>query len=333
MQVRRIVLSRRPVGMPAASDFETVTSELPDLEEGQVQLKTVYVSVDPYMRGRMAGLAEPAPPFSLGDVITGGVIARVVKSRDPALPSGTLVQAGYGWQTGAVASGGTVEPINTGPLPPSAALGVLGSTGLTGYFGMMKVGRPQTGAAVVVSGAAGAVGSVAGQVARLAGARGVGVAGTDDKCALLHGKMGFDAAVNYKAPDFTQALGAAYPEGVDVYFDNVGGPVYSAVLPLITHGARIAVCGQMSQYNLDELEPSPAIPTLLLNRGAVMEGLQLMKYRASYPEARAQLAEWVARGDLHYEETIVEGFDRLVEAFQQLFTGGNIGKLLVHVPD
>lgn len=333
MQVRRIVLAKRPTGMPEESDFRIETLELPALAEGQVLLETTYVSVDPYMRGRMAGLAEPAPPYNIGDVITGSVIARVVDSREGSLSVGDLVHAGYGWQTGAVAKGGTLQIVETGSLPASAALGVLGSTGLTGYCGMTQVGRPKPGETVVVSGAAGAVGSVAGQVARLAGARVVGIASTDQKCSLLVGRMGFDAALNYNASDFPDALRAACPQGVDVYFDNVGGPVSNTVLPLIAHGARIAVCGQMSQYNLEQLETTPAIPTLLLNRGAVMEGVQLMNYRAIYPEARAQLVEWTARGDLHYEETLVEGFHRIVEAFQMLFKGGNIGKLLVRISE
>ncbi len=333
MQVRRIVLANRPAGMPAASDFRMETAELPAVEDGQVLVKSLYVSLDPYMRGRMAGLTEPAPPYNIGDVITGSVIARVMESRQPSVHVGDVVLAGYGWQTGAVVHGASVQRVDTGPLPPSAALGVLGSTGLTGYFGMMEVGKPKPGDTVVVSGAAGAVGSVAGQAARLAGARVVGIAGTDEKCALLTSRMGFAAAVNYKAPDFPDALRASCPEGVHVYFDNVGGAVSNAVLPLIAHGARIAVCGQMSQYNLDAFEPTPAIPTLLLNRDAVMQGVQIMNYRAGYAAARARLAEWVARGELHYEETIVEGFEHTVAAFQTLFTGGNVGKLLVRVSE
>lgn len=333
MQERRIVLAKRPAGMPSATDFRMETVELPALQEGQVLVKSLYVSIDPYMRGRMAGLTEPAPPHNIGDVITGSVIARVVDSRDRGVHVGEVVLGGYGWQTGAVVAGGAVQRIDTGPLPPSAALGVLGGTGLTGYFGMMEVAKPKPGDTVVVSGAAGAVGSVAGQAARLAGARVVGIAGTDEKCELLKSRMGFAAAINYKAPDFPDALRASCPDGVDVYFDNVGGAVSHAVLPLIAHGARIAVCGQMSQYNLEELEPTPAIPTLLLNRNAVMQGVQLMNYRASYSTARARLVDWVVQGELHYEETIVDGFEHTVEAFQTLFTGGNVGKLLVHVSE
>jgi hypothetical protein len=273
------------------------------------------------------------PPLQIGDVITGSVIARVTASQYPAVKPGSLVVAGYGWQTAAIVSGSAVQPVDTGSLPLSTALGVLGSTGLTAYFGITEIGRPVPGQTVVVSGAAGGVGSVAGQVARLAGARVVGIVGTDEKRARLQGRLGFQAALNYKAPDFLDSLQAACPDGIDVYFDNVGGAVSNAVLPLIAHGARIVVCGQMSQYNLSALESTPAIPTLLLNRGASMEGLQLMTYRSRYQEARDQLAQWVARGELHYEETVVEGFDGVVAAFQALFTGHSLGKLLVRVGD
>jgi NADPH-dependent curcumin reductase CurA len=333
MQARRIVLANRPVGIPRESDFRTETLQLPALRDGEALVETLYASVDPYMRGRMAGLEEPAPPHQLGDVITGTVIGRVVDSRHSALRPGDLVQAGYGWQTAAVVRGPAAQTLDPSPLPVTASLGVLGSTGITAYFGMREVGRPRPGETVVVSGAAGAVGSVAGQVARLAGARVVGIAGSGRKCEMLQTTMGFHAAVDYKARTFRADLAASCPNGVDVYFDNVGGPVSNAVLPLIAHGARIAICGQTSQYNLGRFDDTPAIPTLILNRGAVMAGVHIMNYRARYAEARAQLADWVLSGQLHYEETIVEGFDHIVEAFQALFTGGSVGKLLVHVAD
>jgi NADPH-dependent curcumin reductase CurA len=333
LNAQKIVLARRPVGMPQPSDFRIESVELPGLKPGQVMLQTVFVSVDPYMRGRMAGLSEPAPPYGIGDVITGAVIARVLDSRHPEAKNGELVRAGYGWQSHAVVDGSDLTPIETDPLPPSTALGVLGSTGLTGYLGMMEVGRPTLGETVVVSAAAGAVGSVAGQTARLAGARVVGIAGSDEKCARLCEQMGFAAAINYHADHFPNALLKACPTGVDVYFDNVGGDVSNAVLPLINVGARIAVCGQISQYNLARPQPTPAIPTLLLNRGAVMKGVQIMAFRAQYAAARAQLAQWVISGKLHYAETILDGFDRIVPAFGMLFTGKNIGKLVVRLSD
>ena len=333
MQAKRIVLVRRPTGMAEATDFSVEQVELPPLADGEVAIDTLYLSVDPYMRGRFGGEGGPHSALPLGSAVAGSVLGRVTASRAPDWAAGDFVLAGYGWQTAAVVPGSAVRAVRTEGLPLTAALSVLGSTGVTGYWGMVDIGRPAPGETVVVSAAAGAVGLVASQVARIAGARVVGVAGTDAKCAHLASEARLHAAVNYRAADFADQLAALCPDGVDVYFDNVGGPVSQAVLRLMAPRARIVICGQIAEYNGERAPGEMSIPTLLLSRGASMQGFMVMRYADRAAEARAQLARWVADGQLAYHETVVEGFEATVPAFQSLFTGANLGKLLVHAAD
>lgn len=329
---RRIVLARRPVGLPRGDDFATETINLPPLADQEVAVETLYLSVDPYMRNRMGGPEGRGPAQVLGTPVAGSVIGRVTQSRSVAWAVGDVVLAGYGWQTAAVVPEGAVRAVDTHGLPQTTALGVLGSTGMTGYFGMREVGRPAPGETVVVSAAAGAVGLVASQVARILGARVIGVAGSEAKGAYLTGDARLAAAINYHRTDFADALAAQCPDGVQVYFDNVGGAVSRAVLGHIAMRARIVVCGQIAEYNGERPGgEAPPIPTLLLHHGATMQGFMVMHYADRAAEARAQLAAWIHGGQLHYEETIADGFDETVDAFRSLFAGANLGKLLVHV--
>lgn len=331
MRADRIVLDRRPRGVPVPGDFRWESRDLPTVAPGQVQLETLYLSVDPYMRGRMSERESYAAPYALGDVIAGSVLARVVATRSAQRAEGDLVLASYGWQTASVVDAADTRALPAGADPPVRALSVLGSTGLTAYLGMGAVGRPGAGETVVVSGAAGAVGLVAGQVARIQGARAVGITGSAAKCEVLTRQARYASAVNYRMDDFAEQLRAACPHGVDVYFDNVGGAVSDAVLSLINQGARIVVCGQISQNHVDTPVNRVPIPTVLLNHGALMQGFMVMRYADRYEEARRDLRAWLASGELWYRETIIDGFERTVDAFLQLFTGGNLGKMLVRV--
>lgn len=332
MRARRIVLAQRPVELPRQEDFATEVIDLPPLADGQVAVESLYLSVDPYMRNRMGAPAGPGPAQELGAPVAGGVIGRVAESRSDTWAVGDVVLGSYGWQTAAVLPEGAVRAVDVHGLPLTTALGVLGSTGVTGYFGMREVGRPAPGQTVVVSAAAGAVGLVASQVARILGARVIGVAGSEAKCLYLKSQARIASAMDYHGSGFPEALAAQCPDGVDVYFDNVGGFVSRTVRGHLAMGARIVVCGQIAEYNGErpDAEETP-IPTLLLHRGATMQGFMVMQYADRAAEARAQLAEWIRQGQLSYEETIADGFDQTVDAFRSLFAGANLGKLLVRV--
>jgi NADPH-dependent curcumin reductase CurA len=329
---RQIHLASRPRGMPTHETFAMVEGPVPTPGDGEVLVRTLYLSVDPYMRGRMNEGKSYVPPFKLNQVLTGGVVGEVVASRDPALTPGDLVTGHLGWQDYSLAPAGQLQRVDPSLAPIETALGVLGMPGLTAYFGLLDLGRPQAGETVVVSGAAGAVGLVVGQIARLQGCRVVGIAGTERKTRYLKDTLGFDAAIDYKAPgDIAEALAAACPDGVDVYFDNVGGPISDAVMALINPGARIPICGQISLYNLETPDIGPRVQPLLLTRTAIMQGFLVGQFAARYPEALAKLAHWLRAGSLRYEETVTEGLEHAPDAFLGLFSGENLGKALVHV--
>nr|NNM89437.1 NADP-dependent oxidoreductase [Bacilli bacterium] len=329
---KRIVLASRPYGVPTKENFREETLELAGLAEGEVLVESLYVSVDPYMRGRMNDTKSYVPPYAIDDAIAGGVIARVIESRAQALTAGDIVLAGYGWQTHAIVKATHVQKIEQGNVPLSAFLGAVGMTGLTAYFGLLSLGKPKAGETVVVSGAAGAVGSIVGQIANIVGARVVGVAGSDAKCQWLR-EIGFDEAVNYKHANFREQLALATPNGVDVYFDNVGGDVSDAVLRRINHGARIPVCGQIATYNETAPVYQTPIQGLLLINSATMTGFIVSDFRDQFAKGISELSSWVESGQIQYEETIVQGFENTVEAFLMLFQGGNTGKLLVKVKE
>jgi NADPH:quinone reductase len=336
---KKILLANRPKGMPAPSDFKIVDAEVPKPAEGEVLIRTLYLSVDPYMRGRMNDRKSYVPPFALNEVITGGVVGEVVESRSDAFQVGDKVTGLLPWQLYTVAKAEqetvtSIRKVDTRLAPVTTALGVLGMPGLTAYFGLLDIGQPAAGETVVVSGAAGAVGTAVCQIAKIKGCRVVAIAGSDEKNRYLTEELGVDTAVNYKsAPDIKQALRDACPAGVDVYFDNVGGEISDGVLALIKHGARIVICGQISLYNLEQPDVGPRVQPYLLVNSALMKGFIVSDYVARFGEAFRQLAGWVAEGKLKYAENIVEGFENTPQAFLGLFSGENLGKQLVKVAD
>ncbi|MCC3153554.1 NADP-dependent oxidoreductase [Hymenobacter sp. BT770] len=333
MKTQTIVLASRPKGEPTAAQFRFETQELPPLQAGQVLLKTLYVSVDPYMRGRMNAGKSYVPPFEVGAPITGGVVAQVVESQLNSLPVGSVVVGNLPWQEYSVSNGQGLNRIPTDQAPISYFLGLLGMPGLTAYFGLLDICQPKAGETVVVSGAAGAVGMVVGQLAKIQGARVIGTAGSDEKVAYLK-KLGFDEAINYKTtPDINQALAAAAPNGVDCYFDNVGGAISDAVYNNLNKQARIAICGQISMYNVTDVPVGPRPESKLLTTSSLMKGFIVSDYFSQWPAGVQKLSEWYRDGKLQFEETITEGFDQIPAAFLGLFKGENTGKAVVKVAE
>ena len=332
MQNKEIRFASRPAGMPTLENFQFVDAEVPHPNDGEVLVRTLYISVDPYLRGRMREGRSYVPPFEVGQVIESGGVGEVVESRSPKFQPGDIVTGMFGWRLyNVVKADGLMKVSRTVSI--TTALGVLGMPGLTAYFGLLDIGQPKEGETVAVSGAAGAVGTTACQIAKIKGCRTVGIAGSDEKNQYLHDKLGVDAVINYKTADIRQALKEASPKGIDVYFDNVGGEVSDAVWPLLNHGARIIICGQISLYCLDKPDVGPRPqPYLLVNR-ALMKGFIVTDYASRFSEGVAQLAQWLAAGKLKYAETIVEGFENTPQAFIGLFTGDNLGKQIVKVAD
>jgi NADPH-dependent curcumin reductase CurA len=331
---RQISLAARPVGLPKVSDFQLVYAPLHLPAAGEVLVRSVYLSLDPYMRGRMSDAASYARPVAIGEVMAGGAVAFVVKSEDPKLRAGDVVEGMLGWQEYAVVLGRELRRIDPGVAPISTALGVLGVPGLTAYFGLLDLCDPQPGETVVVSGAAGAVGMLAGQIAKIEGCRVVGVAGSDAKTAWLLDELGFDAAFNYKTDgDFDAKLGELCPDGIDVYFDNVGGAITDAALRRINTGARIAVCGQISQYNLEQPEMGPRWLDQLIVKQAKVQGFLVSAYAERFPEGLEQLARWLKQGKLKYREEVAQGIEAAPQAFIGMLQGKNQGKQLVQLSE
>ncbi len=326
---RQWTLASRPEGYPAEENFALVESPIGDTGPGDLLVQTIWLSLDPYMRGRMAAGRSYTAPVEVGGVMQGEVVGRVVESRAAGFVRGDIVAAPLGWQEYGHVSGLRARKVDLSIGPISTALGVLGMPGLTAYFGLLDVGEARPGDVVVVSAASGAVGAVAGQIARLMGCRVVGTAGTDEKVSYIVEELGFDAGINYKSEDVGEALSSACPDGVDVYFDNVGGPVTDAVLERLRYRGRVAICGQISQYNLARPEQGPRNLRYLLTNQARMEGFLVFNYAARYEEARGRLARWVADGRVKYREDVVEGFEQAPRAFIGLMHGANFGKLLV----
>ena len=325
-QNRRIALAKRPTGFPEESDFALEETEIPEPQAGEVLVRARYVSLDPYQRGRMSEARSYAQPLELGDVITSQTLGEVVESRDPRFEPGQLVIGQLGWQEYAVARAGTLRRVPEILQPPSLALHVVGGTGMAAYFGLFDVGKPRPGDTVVVSAAAGAVGQVVGQLAKLAGCRTVGIAGGPDKIEDLRNLFGYDVAIDYKQ----DAVRDGVPNGVDVYFDNVGGEVSAAVHSRLAVGARIVVCGQISQYNLERPEPT-FHPGLLIVFRARMEGFLVTDFAHRYEEAAMRLAGWVADGSIRYREDVTEGLENAPRAFIGMLRGENRGKALVKI--
>ncbi len=331
MQNKEIRLASRPTGMPSAENFQTVEGDVAAVGDGEVLVRTTYISVDPYLRGRMRPGKSYVPPFEVGEVISSGVVGEVVESRASQFEKGDLVTGMLGWRLFNVAKPAELRKIDPRIAPVTTALGVLGMPGLTAYFGLLDIGQPQAGETVLVSGAAGAVGTTVCQIAKLKGCHTVGIAGSDEKNNYLRDELGVDATINYKDADVANALKTACPKGVDVYFDNVGGPVSDAVLPLLNHGARIVICGQISLYNLDKPDLGPRPQAALLVNSALMKGFIITDYTPRFVEGVMQLAQWLGAGKLKYAETIVEGFENTPAAFIGLFSGENLGKQIVKV--
>jgi NADPH-dependent curcumin reductase CurA len=328
---QQIHLISRPQGMPTADNFKIVDAPMPRPRDGEVLVRALYLSVDPYMRGRMSDRKSYTPPFELNETIGGAAVGEVVESKFDGLKKGDIVMGHLLWQRYATAPGKELLKVDPQRAPITTALGVLGMTGLTAYFGLLEITQPRAGETVVVSGAAGAVGSVVGQIAKIKGCRVVGIAGSDEKTAYLRDELGFDAAINYKTEDIAAALKNACPGGVDIYFDNVGGEISDAVLQLINHGARISICGQIALYNLEKPDTGPRVQSLLLIHSARMQGFIVSDFLARFEEGREQLTQWLEQGKLQYAENIVDGFENTPQAFLGLFEGENTGKQLVKV--
>jgi NADPH-dependent curcumin reductase CurA len=326
LKARGVTLAARPAGFPKESDFSFDEVEVGEPGAGEVLVKALYVSVDPYQRGRMSTARSYARSLELGDVITSQTLGEVVESHDGRFEPGALVVGQLGWQEYAVARGGTLRKVPPELDPPTLALHVVGTNGFTAYFGLFDVGRPKPGDTVAVSGAHGGVGQVVGQLANLAGCRTVGIAGGPEKKAELQELYGYDVAIDYKSEDVREAL----PKGIDVYFDNVGGEISQAVHSRLNVGARIAICGQISQYNLERPEPT-FHPGLLIVFRARMEGFLVSDYAHRFDEAAPRLARWVAEGKIRYREDVTDGLENAPRAFIRMLNGENRGKTLVRV--
>ncbi|WP_268872898.1 NADP-dependent oxidoreductase [Neobacillus fumarioli] len=331
---RVIYFKSRPKGMPDESNFEMVKEQIPEIQDGEVLIKTLYISVDPYMRGRMSDAKSYAEPYKVGEPFKGGIVGKVIESKNDKFQAEQYVEGILNWAEYSVSNGSGIRRIKPEWGPITTSLHVLGMPGLTAYFGLLYIGQPKEGETVVVSGASGAVGTVVGQIAKLKGCRVVGIAGGDDKCAFLTNELGFDAAINYKTVEnLRKALKEACPNGVDVYFDNVGGAVSDAVMSRINFQSRTAICGQISQYNLEKPELAPRVAGQLLKTSSLMKGFIVSDYAEHNKEALIQLSQWVREGKIKYRESVVEGFENTVDAFLGLFRGDNIGKQLVKVAE
>jgi NADPH-dependent curcumin reductase CurA len=333
--IRRIVLASRPAGSPKPGDFRLEEAAMPDLPDGQVLLETIYLSLDPYMRGRMSDSKSYADPIRIGDVMVGATISRIKQSRSEDWKEGDIVVAYSGWQPHAISDGSDMRRIDPALAPISTGQGVLGITGFTAYSGLRNIGRPKPGETVVVA-AAGGAGSVVGQIARIQGARAVGIAGGPEKCAFVKDELGFDAAIDHRNPDFPRQLAEACSHGIDVYFENVGGAVWDAVLPLLNNFARIPLCGMISHYNDDADDKSstdrlPASMKVIQQKSITVRGFMNVEFIDQQPAFLEEAAGWIADGRLKYREDIVDGLKNAPAAFIGLLEGHNFGKLVVRV--
>lgn len=333
---RAIVLNSRPVGAPTPENFRLRENPLPTPAEGELLLRTLYLSLDPYMRGRMSDAKSYAAPMAVGDVMVGGTVSRVQVSKHPGFKEGDLVLGFSGWQDHALSDGSGLSKLDPKMKTPSLALGVLGMPGFTAYMGLLDIGQPKAGETVVVAAASGAVGSVVGQLAKLKGCRSVGVAGGPEKCRYVVEELGFDACIDHHGADFAAELAAACPDGIDVYFESVGGAVFDAVLPLLNTSARIPVCGLIANYNATELPAGPDRLGLLMGnilaKRLRMQGFIIFDdYGDRYGEFMQQMSPWVQAGKIKFREDIVDGLEQAPQAFIGMLTGGNFGKLVVRV--
>jgi NADPH-dependent curcumin reductase CurA len=329
---RQVRLKRRPTGAPTEEDFEIAAAPLPEPGEGEVVVQAMWLSLDPYMRGRMSAAKSYAKPVEIGGVMEGQTVGRVTASRARSFSAGDIVLGGQGWQLYSAVPAARLHKLHAADAPISTALGVLGMPGLTAYVGLDTIGRPKAGETVVVSAASGAVGAVAGQLAKLAGARAVGIAGGPDKCRYVTAELGFDACIDHRDPGFAAALDAACPKGIDVYFENVGGAVQEAVFPRLNDYGRMVMCGMVAEYNDVDPRPGPNLMAVVRKRLRI-EGFIVSDRFDRLGEYRAKAIPWIRDGRLKFREDIVEGLDQAPKAFIGLLEGKNFGKLLVRVAD
>lgn len=338
LQNQQILLASRPTGMPTPENFRIAQTPVPEPADGQLLLEILYLSLDPYMRGRMDDAKSYAKPVEIGGVMEGGTVARVLASKHPDYTTGDIVLSHSGWQRYALSDGENLRKLDPALAPISTALGVLGMPGFTAWAGLLQIGQPKPGETVVVAAASGAVGSAVGQIARIKGARAVGIAGGPEKCAFVRDELGFDAVIDHRAPDFAQQLADACPKGIDVYFENVGGQVWDAVFPLLNDFARIPVCGLISQYNaLPQAEPGADKLALVmrdvLKKSLTIRGFIQREFAALRPDFLREAGQWIEDGRLRYREDIVDGLERAPAAFIDLLQGRNFGKLVIKVAD
>lgn len=324
----RIVLASRPQGWVTENNFRIERLPLPQAADGQVLLKTLYLSLDPYMRGRMNDAPSYAPCVGIGEVMVGETISEVTASRNPKFQPGDIVSARAGWQSYALSDGAGLRKLDTSIVPATAYLGAVGMPGVTAWYGLLKIGEPKEGETVVVSAASGAVGSVVGQIAKIKGCRVVGFAGGPAKCDYVVRELGFDVCIDHRAEGLMKALAEATPKGIDVYFENVGGPVLDAVLARCNPFARIPVCGMIADYNAAERYGVKNLISVVGNRLKI-QGFIISDHLPIWPEALGQLATWVSEGKIKYRETVVEGLENAPKAFIGLFKGENFGKLVI----
>lgn len=324
----QVLLAHRPEGEVQESDFKIVETPIPQLQDGQVLVKNIYLSLDPYMRGRMSAARSYASPVEIGQVMVGATVGEVVESKNAEFKPGDTVTGTLGWQQYGVANGDRLRKVDPKLVPISAYLGIVGMPGVTAWVGLLDVGQPKAGETVVVSAAAGAVGSVVGQLAKMQGCRAVGIAGGKAKCDYVVQELGFDACVDYKTGNLEENLRAATPNGIDIDFENVGGPIFDTVISLLNQFSRIALCGLVSQYNATEPYGLKNVRYLLSNRTR-LQGFLVGDYPQRWPEAIHQLGQWVSEGKLKYRETVTEGLQNAPRAFIGLLHGENIGKQLV----
>jgi NADPH-dependent curcumin reductase CurA len=331
---RRLILASRPNGAPSSENFELKNVDLPDLKDGEILLRTIYLSLDPYMRGRMSDAESYADPVKVGDVMVGTTVCQVEKSKNDKFTEGEWVLAYNGWQDYAISDGQGLTKLGKNPSNPSYALGILGMPGFTAYMGLLDIGAPKAGEIVVVAAATGPVGATVGQIAKIKGCKVVGVAGGSEKCQYVVEKLRFDACIDHKADDFAEQLKKACDAGIDVYFESVGGKVFDAVLPLLNSCARIPLCGLVSQYNANNLPDGPdrmfMLMGQLLRKRIKMQGFIIFDdYGDQYPDFSKEMQKWLKEGKISYREHIVEGIENTLDAFNDMLSGKNFGKTVV----
>ncbi|MGO9546248.1 MAG: NADP-dependent oxidoreductase [Rhodomicrobium sp.] len=334
---RQIVLVSRPHGEPTAGNFKLAEAPIPAIGTRQVLLKTKYLSLDPYMRGRMSEAKSYVPPFAIGEPLGGGTVSEVVESKNPKFAVGDTVLAFGGWQDYAVSDGSGLRKLDPKLAPVSTALGVLGMPGLTAYAGLLNIGQPKPGETLAVAAAAGPVGSTVGQIAKIKGCRVVGIAGGKEKAAYLRDVLGFDAAIDHRSPRLKEELKAACPDGIDIYFENVGGAVWDAVFPLLNNFARVPVCGLVAHYNATALPEGPdrsaALMRTILTKRLRIQGFIVYDFAQQTEDFLRDAAAWIRESRLKYREDIVDGLEKAPQAFIGLLKGANFGKLLIKVSE